>query len=92
MPSSLQEQKENDMDNIDNEILKYLCTGIGEGHSNTDKITKHIVEKDPRMEYNRAKIEVVESIKRLIRNGELQIMTIKWEFGEEFLYVCTNKL
>lgn len=80
------------MYNLNSDILKFLCTGLGEGNSNTTKITKHVVEIHPELEFNEAKIRVVESLKELINNGELQIMTIKWEFGEEFLYVCTNRL
>jgi len=80
------------MNNINSDILKFLCTGLGEGNSNTTKITNHITEMNPELEFNEAKIKVVESLKDLVNNGELQIMTIKWEFGEEFLYVCTNRL
>ncbi len=81
-----------DMTNIEQQILEYLCTGLGEGNSNTNKITKHIVELNPDLKYNEAKVMVVEGLHNLISRGELQILTIKWEFGEEFLYICTNRL
>ncbi len=72
------------------ELLKILCSGSGQGNTNTNKLTEKIVESNPEVEYNRTKIEIVETLKDLNTRGEIQVMTINWELGEEFLYICTN--
>lgn len=69
------------------EILNILSTNAGQGNSNTTKITEKIIELHPDLEYNRTKIEVVEALRELSDNGQIQIMTVNWEFGEEFLYL-----
>lgn len=78
------------MADLGSEILNILCKGVGQGNSNTTKITDRITEANPKRDYNQTKIEVVESLQELVAQGELQIMTINWEVGEEFLYVCSN--
>ena len=40
-------------------LLTYLCTGLGEGNTNTDKLTKQILLTDPDRNYNQTKIEIV---------------------------------
>jgi len=75
---------------METELLKILCTGSGQGHTNTSKLTERIIESNPELEYNRTKIEIVETLTDLNKRGEIQIMTINWELGEEFLYICMN--
>lgn len=78
------------MNDIGAKILKFLCGGAGQGNSNTDKLVRAIMESNPELDYNQTKIEVVDSLRELSDRGEIQIMTINWELGEEFFYVCTN--
>lgn len=78
------------MNKLEAEILKILCSGSGQGNTNTNKLTEIIVESNPELEYNRAKIEIVDTLKDLNTRSEIQIMTTNWELGEEFLYICTN--
>ncbi|MEX0999097.1 MAG: hypothetical protein WD000_03960 [Thermodesulfobacteriota bacterium] len=75
------------MDNLGNELLKILKTEIGQGNSNTTKLTEKILESNPDLDYNRTKVEIVEALKGLNDGGHIQIMTINWELGEEFLYI-----
>lgn len=75
------------MDNLASEILKILSTEAGQGNSNTAKITEKIIEANPELDYNRTKIEVVDALRELSDNGQIQIMTVNWELGEEFLYL-----
>jgi len=75
------------MDNLGNELLKILKTEIGQGNSNTTKLTEKILESNPDLDYNRTKVEIVEALKELNDGGHIQIMTINWELGEEFLYI-----
>lgn len=83
-------QGNNSMNDLGAIILKILCGGVGQGNSNTDKLAKAIMESNPELDYNKTKIEVVESLRELSDRGEIQIMTMNWELGEEFFYVCTN--
>ncbi len=78
------------MKDLGSEILNILCKGSGQGNSNTDKLAKQLMESNPDLDYTQMKIQVVETLKELTGRGEIQIMTINWELGEEFLYVCTN--
>lgn len=78
------------MSDLGPEILKILCGGVGQGNSNTNKLTQALVDANPELDYNQTKIDVIETLKELSDKGEIQIMTINWELGEEFLYVCTN--
>jgi hypothetical protein len=75
------------MDNLGNELLKILKTEIGQGNSNTTKLTEKILGSNPDLDYNRTKVEIVEALKELNDSGHIQIMTINWELGEEFLYI-----
>jgi len=78
------------MSEMGSQILNILCKGSGQGNSNTDKLAKELIKLSPDLDYTQMKIQVVEELKELTDMGELQIMTINWELGEEFLYVCTN--
>jgi hypothetical protein len=78
------------MNKMETELLKILCTGSGQGNTNTNKLTERIVESNPELDYNKTKIEVVETLKNLNNSGEIQIMTLNWELGEEFLYLYEN--
>jgi len=69
------------------ELMKILRTKAGQGNSNTTVLTEKIVEANPDLDYNRTKIEVVEALRELNDNGQIQIMTINWELGDEFLYL-----
>lgn len=80
------------MSDLSNEILHLLCKTWDQGNSNTDKITNRLLEADPEREYIKTKIDVVESLKFLVGRGQIQIMTMNWELGEEFFYVCTNRI
>jgi hypothetical protein len=80
------------MNNLLPELLKFLCTGVGQGHTNTDKLTKQMLLANPDGDYNRTKVEVVEALRELKESGQVQIVTVGWELGQEFLYICTNRL
>ena len=75
---------------IESQLLNLLCMGSGQGNSNTDRLTQAIVDENPGLDYNQAKIKVVEGLNDLKDKGQIQIMTINWELGDEFLYICTN--
>ena len=75
------------MDNLAEQILEILKTQAGQGNSNTTKLTQRLVEINPDLDFNRTKIEVVEALRELSNNGKIQIMTLNWELGEEFLYL-----
>jgi len=72
------------------ELLNIMCTGSGQGNTNTNELTEKVIESNPELEYNRTKIEVVEALKELNDRGKIQIMTLNWEFGEEFLYTYST--
>ena len=80
------------MANLISELLLFLCTGLGEGNTNTDKLTKQILSLNPDMNYNRTKIEVVEALRELKETGQIQIITMGWELGAEFFYICAKRL
>jgi hypothetical protein len=80
------------MTDLKSELLIFLCTGLGEGNTNTDKLTKQILLLNPDIDYNRTKIEVVEALRELKETGQIQIITIGWELGEEFFYICAKRL
>ena len=48
------------------------------------------MDENPGLDYNQTKIKVVEALNDLKDKGQIQIMTINWELGDEFLYICTN--
>jgi len=75
------------MNNLTNELLKILSTETGQGNSNTTKLTEAVLKSNPDLDYNRTKIDVVEALRELSDNGQIQIMTVNWELGEEFLYL-----
>lgn len=74
------------MEDLGSELMKILRTEAGQGNSNTSKLTEKIVELNPELDYNRTKIEIVEALRELFNNGQIQIVTLNWELGEEFLY------
>ena len=80
------------MSDLQSEILMILCKGWDQGNSNTDKITNRLLEADPERQYIETKVKVVETLKELCDKGELQIMTMNWELGDEFFYICTNRI
>jgi len=80
------------MSDLHSEILMILCKGWDQGNSNTDTITNRLLEANPEREYTETKIKVVEALKELRDRGELQIMTMNWELGDEFFYICTNRI
>ena len=78
------------MNEIESQLLNILCRGTGQGNSNTDRLTESIVDANPGLDYTQTKIKVVEALNDLKDKGQIQIMTINWELGDEFLYICTN--
>lgn len=78
------------MDNLAEQLMKILNTGHGQGNTNTSKLTEKILEANPDLDYNRTKIEIVEALRELCDNGKIQIITVNWEFGEEFLYTYST--
>ncbi len=80
------------MSDLISELLISLCTGLGEGNTNTDKLTKQILILNPGMDYNATKIRVVEALRELKETGQIQIITTGWELGQEFFYICAKRL
>ncbi len=80
------------MSDLISEFLTALCTGLGEGNTNTDKLIRQILLSNPERDYNRTKIEVIETLRKLKETGQIQIITMGWEFGEEFFYICARRL
>jgi hypothetical protein len=80
------------MDDLVSELLKILCTGLGQGNTNTEKLTKQILTLNPDRDFNQTKVEVVEALTELRDSGQIQIVTIGWELGQEFLFVCSKRL
>lgn len=78
------------MNELEIELLKQMCTGTGQGNTNTEKLTRKIVESNPGLDYTETKIKVVETLKDLRDKGHIQIVTFNWELGDEFLFICTN--
>ena len=75
---------------IKERLLDIMSYGTGQGNTNTNKLTEMLLESDPNLYYTETKIKVVEALGDLQSRGELQIVTINWEIGEEFLYICTS--
>jgi len=69
-----------------------VCPLLNKGNSNTDKLTKEVLNSNPDKDYNKTKSEVVESLRELKDTGQIQILTTGWELGEEFLFVCSKRL
>ena len=80
------------MSELASQLLKTLCTGLGEGNTNTEKLTNKILEMDHQREFNSTKIEIVQCLKDLKESGEIQIITTGWELGQEFFYICAKRL
>lgn len=80
------------MSDLQSQLLEILCTGLGEGNSNTEKLTKQVVARDPDRDFNQTKIEVIEALRELKESGQIQIVTTGWELGQEFLYICSRRL
>ncbi len=80
------------MNNLDTILLQLMCTGLGQGNTNTEKLTQLVLKDHPEEDHNQVKIQVVETLRNLVDRGEIQIVTINWELGEEFLYVCSTTL
>jgi hypothetical protein len=80
------------MDDLVSELLKILCTGLGEGNTNTEKLTKQILTLNPDRDFNQTKGEIVEALRELRDSGQIQIVTIGWELGQEFLFICSKRL
>ncbi|MEE8044546.1 MAG: hypothetical protein V3T52_01030 [Thermodesulfobacteriota bacterium] len=78
------------MNKLETDLLKILCSGSGQGNTNTNKLTEKIIESNSELGYNRTKIEIVETLRELNDSGEIRIMTLNWELGEEFLYLYEN--
>jgi hypothetical protein len=78
------------MNKLETDLLKILCSGSGQGNTNTNKLTEKIIESNSELGYNRTKIEIVETLRELNDSGEIRIMTLNWELGEEFLYLYDN--
>ncbi|MCK5709884.1 MAG: hypothetical protein KAI07_05035 [Deltaproteobacteria bacterium] len=78
------------MNKLETDLLKILCSGSGQGNTNTNKLTEKIIESNSELGYNRTKIEIVETLRELNDSGEIRIMTLNWELGEEFLYTYEN--
>jgi hypothetical protein len=81
-----------EMKDLASELLTFLCTGLGEGNTNTDKLTKQILLSYPDRDYNQTKVDVIEAIRELKDSGQIQIITMGWELGEEFFYICARRL
>jgi hypothetical protein len=80
------------MSSLSSQLLQKLCTGLGEGNSNTDKLTNMILGSNPERDYNSTKIEIVQCLKELKESGQIQIVTTGWELGQEFFYICAKRL
>ena len=80
------------MSELASRLLITLCTGLGEGNTNTDKLTNMILESNPQRDYNSTKIEIVQCLKELKESGQIQIVTNGWELGQEFFYICAKRL
>ncbi len=78
------------MNELESELLKYMCKGTGQGNSNTEKLTQRVLESRPGLDYIETKLRVVETLKDLRDKGHIQIVTMNWELGDEFLFICTN--
>jgi len=80
------------MNDIESLILKSLCTGLGEGNSNIDKLTKQLTEQFPEKDVKELKKVIIENLGELVDSGQIQIITNGWEIGYEFFYICSKRL
>lgn len=80
------------MSDLASRLLKKLCTGLGEGNTNTEKLTNLILESNPEGDFNSTKIEIVQCLRELKDSGQIQIITTGWELGQEFFYICAKRL
>jgi len=80
------------MSDIQSDLLKSMCTGLGEGNSNIDKLTNQLIIDFPEKEINELKKEVVVELTDMVASGQMQIITNGWEIGKEFFYICSKRL
>lgn len=80
------------MNDLRSELLRILCTGLGEGNTNTEKLTRRILAENSDMDPGRTKAEIIETLRELKDEGEIQIVTMGWELGQEFLFICSRRL
>ena len=80
------------MNDIESLILKLLCTGLGEGNSNIDKLTKQLTGQFPEKDVKELKKVIIENLGELVDSGQIQIITNGWEIGYEFFYICSKRL
>ena len=80
------------MSDIQTNLLKSMCTGLGEGNSNIDKLARKLLVALPAPEMDELKKEVVDQLTQLVSAGQLQIITTGWELGNEFFYICSKKI
>ena len=80
------------MNDVESLILKSLCTGLGEGNSNIDKLTKQLTEYFPERDTKELKKEIIEKLGEMVSSGQMQIITNGWEIGYEFFYICSKRL
>jgi hypothetical protein len=69
-----------------------MCTGLGEGNSNIDKLTNKLIADFPEKEPGELKKEILEQLTEMVSSGQLQIVTTGWEIGKEFFYICSKRL
>lgn len=80
------------MSDIQTILLKSMCTGLGEGNTNIDKLADILKAENPEKEKSELKKQVLDEIKEMVSSGQLQIITTGWEIGNEFFYICSKKL
>jgi hypothetical protein len=80
------------MSDIQTNLLKSMCTGLGEGNSNIDKLTNKLIADFPEKEPGELKKEILEQLTEMVSSGQLQIVTTGWEIGKEFFYICSKRL
>lgn len=80
------------MSDIQTILLKSMCTGLGEGNTNIDKLADILQAENPEKEKSELKKQVLDEIKEMVSSGQLQIITTGWEIGNEFFYICSKKL
>lgn len=80
------------MNDLRSELLRILCTGLGEGNTNTEKLTRRILAENSDMDPGRTKAGIIETLRELKDEGEIQIVTMGWELGQEFLFICSRRL
>lgn len=80
------------MSDIQTNLLKSMCTGLGEGNSNIDKLASKLIVDFPEKEMGELKKEVVDQLTQMVSSGQLQIITTGWELGNEFFYICSKKI